>query len=100
MNTFEWTISTAITILAILLIPAIGLLIRIVVKWTRTEARLEDLADDMRKLVNDKDQTHREMLGQMREDRQATDRRLRWLEEYLWRRGGGEDALRDQRGRR
>lgn len=53
----------------------------------------------MRQLVENKDRIHAEMLGQMREDRQATDRRLRWLEEYLWRRGG-EDALRNQgRGR-
>jgi hypothetical protein len=100
MNSFEWTITTAISVLAILLIPAIGLLIRIVVKWTKTEARLEDLADDMKKLVNDKDRIHTEMLGQMREDRAATDRRLRWLEEYLWWRGGGEDAIRNQRGGR
>jgi|SRR5690242_10486176 len=99
MNTFEWTISTAITVLAILLIPAIGLLIRIVVKWTRTEARLEQIAQDMQDLVRDKDRTHADMMNQFREDRKVTDRRLRWLEEYLWKRGG-EDALRDKgRGR-
>lgn len=99
MSTAEWTITTAISVLAIMLIPAIGLLIRIVVKWTRTEAKLEELADDMRKLVENKDRIHAEMLGQMREDRKATDRRLRWLEEFLWRRGGS-DAIRDKGGGR
>lgn len=76
------------------MIPAIGLMFRLVIKWTKTEARLEELSKDMRELVDSKDRIHSEMLGQMREDRAATDRRLRWLEENIWK-GRGRNAVRD-----
>jgi hypothetical protein len=51
---------------------------------------------DLDKLVADKDATHKEILAQMREDRRATDTRLRWLETNLWarqrpRQGGGHE---------
>lgn len=67
-----------------MLIPALVLLVRLVVKWTKVEERLAELAEDMRELVKDKDKVHTELATQMREDRAATDRRLRWLEENLW----------------
>src|SRR5690348_4135261 len=70
--------------ISILLIPSLILLVRLVSKWTKVEERLAILTEDMGELVRDKDKTHAEMLGQMREDRRATDKRLRWLEEYLW----------------
>jgi len=100
----EWVI-VALTLLSVLLIPTIGLLIRLVVKWTKAEGKLEELARDMSELVRDKDRTHAEMIGQMkldraemlaqmREDRNATNRRLRWLEENIWSRRGGNNAIR------
>lgn len=47
-------------------------------------AQLKTIARDLDRIVSDKDRTHAEMLNQMREDRQATDNRLRWLETHLW----------------
>lgn len=82
------TLTLVMTIVGILLIPAIGLLIRLVVKWTRTEARIEELSADMR-----------ELMTQAREDRNATNLRLRWLEERIWgRQQGGKHAIRDTPG--
>lgn len=73
---------------------ALALLVRTVMRWQRIEDRLADLTEDMTKLVQDKDQTHREMLGQMREDRNATNERLTYLERsaWPWIRGGGPPA--------
>jgi hypothetical protein len=74
----------ALSVIGIILIPMGIAFIRLIRKWTQIEDRLTDLAKDMRELVEDKDKVHSEILGQMREDRKATDRRLRWLEEHLW----------------
>lgn len=73
-----------LSLAAIVIIPLIVLLVRITQKWTRVEGKLETLANNMDKLVKDKDAIHTEMISQMRDDRKATDRRLRWLEEHLW----------------
>jgi hypothetical protein len=97
LTKFDW-LMLVMSVISILLIPTLALVFRLVVKWTKAEARLEDLADDMRKLVTDKDKTHTEMLTAMREDRASTDKRLRWLEENLWattfrEKGKGKHAL-------
>lgn len=76
-----------LTSMAVIFIPLLVLMVRIVVKWTKVEANLEDLTGDMKALVIDKEKTHTEMLRQMADDRRATDRRLRWLEENIWNRG-------------
>lgn len=73
-----------ISVIGIMIIPAIGLLIRLTIKWTRAEAALEDLVDDMKKLVDDKDRVHKALYDMMKDDRDANDRRLRWLEENVW----------------
>ena len=70
--------------LAVVFIPLMVMLYRGIVKWTRTEDKLDHLIDDVKTLITDKDQTHKEMLQQMTDDRRATDRRLRWLEENIW----------------
>jgi hypothetical protein len=67
--------------------PILLLLIRTIQKWTRVEDKLEDLVTDVKQLVIDKDRVHLEINTQIREDRTATDRRLRWLEEHLWKDG-------------
>ena len=74
-----------LSVIGILLIPIIVMLYRGVVRWTRTEDKLDQLVRDVEKLVKDKDATHSAMLQSMSDDRRATDRRLRWLEEYVWR---------------
>jgi hypothetical protein len=58
--------------------------------------RLGTIARDLDRIVSDKDRTHAEMLAQMREDRQATDVRLRWLETHVWSRQ--QPRRRDQNG--
>lgn len=83
MTTFEWAVIT-LGITTGLLIPTLIFLIRGAIKWTRVEDRLTEIAKDLNEIVADKDKVHTEMLTQMREDRAATDRRLRWLEETRW----------------
>lgn len=73
-----------ISALSVLIIPAVIMLVRITVKWTRVESALEDLVGDVKKLVEDKDKAHQELYNIMKEDRNNADRRLRWLEETLW----------------
>ena len=81
-----------LTVIGVLFIPIIVMLYRGIVKWTRTEDKLDELVKDMATLIKDKDQTHREILQQMTDDRRATDRRLRWLEENIWK-GSRNNAL-------
>jgi hypothetical protein len=77
----------ALTVIAVLLIPGLTLLWRGAVKWTRVEVKLDAVVKDLSKIVEDKDRTHAELAAQMREDRTATNSRLRWLEEHLWKNG-------------
>lgn len=76
-----------LSVISIVIIPIIVLLVRGAIKWTRVESKLESLVLSVDKLVKDKDTVHNEIIAQMRDDRKATDRRLRWLEEHLWRGG-------------
>lgn len=89
MSEFQ-VITLILTVMTLLFLPMLGLLFRITIKWTKIEAKIGELTDDMSKLVADKDKTHKDMLEQMREDRNATNTRLRWLEETLWGRSGGK----------
>lgn len=84
-NFVEW-------IIAVLLIPLIVMLARGMVRWVRTEDKLNELVEDVRKLVDDKDRTHREISEQMRFDRDATNKRLRYLEEYFMSHGMGRQG--------
>ena len=81
MTRFEWT-SVGLTVMTIIGLPMLALIIRLTVRFTRMADRISDLVDDEEK-------AHQEMYRTMREDRLATDRRLRWLEESVWRRTPG-----------
>lgn len=76
-----------ITVLLAVL-SGVAALLRYIIKgayrWARTEERLEELMQSVKQLVLDKDTVHKEIIVTMREDRSATDRRLRWLEETVW----------------
>lgn len=85
MTVSPW-LTFAVSVVGILLVPLIVLLFRVVVNATRLEDKVQNIADDLTELVKDKDKTHAEILTQMREDRQATNQRLRWLEENVWNR--------------
>jgi hypothetical protein len=84
MTADQWvTISTAIA--GIFAIPALALVIRLSVRWTKIEDKQNQLLKDITTLIRDKDKTHREIMSTVKEDRINADRRLRWLEEHLWR---------------
>lgn len=85
--------SLALAFTSVIVLPFLAFFFRMTVKWTRVEARLEEIAEDLKRIVDDKDRVHTSMLNQMGQDRQATDRRLRWLEEHLWKRSGGNGAV-------
>lgn len=72
--------------LGILVIPGMVALVRGAIKWTRVETKLDVLLDRMADLVKDQDKIHGAMLDQMKVDRDATDKRLRFIEEW-WMRG-------------
>jgi len=82
----QW-LTLAILILSVVIVPVLVTMLRMSIRWTRVEAKLEQLVLDVKKLVVDKDRTHQELQQQATNDRQATDKRLRWLEEFLWKRG-------------
>jgi hypothetical protein len=73
--------------ITVIALPSLAFSLRMMAKWTRVETKLEELIRNMEKLVLDKDRVHQTMQGEIRDDRAATDKRLRWLEEYLWRKG-------------
>jgi len=81
-----------LSVLSVLIIPALVILVRGAVKWTRTEDKLSTLVDDVRELVEQKDKVHAAMLEQMRVDRDATDKRLRFIEEWFMTSGRGRRA--------
>jgi len=83
----ENLILVILSVMGILLLPTLGLVLRITIRWTRTEDRLSTVIDDVKELISSQDKVHAEMLAQMRLDRDATDRRLRFLEEWIMRGG-------------
>ena len=66
------------------MVAVLGVLVRVIVKWTRIEDKLTTVSEDLQDLVKDKDKVHKEMLDQMREDRNATNKRLTYLERSVW----------------
>lgn len=77
-------LTLAVSMVGALLIPLGVLLYRVVVRATEDRDELRNIGAGLDKLVKDKDAVHLEMLKQMAADREATDKRLRWLEEHLW----------------
>lgn len=78
-------VTIALSVIGIIIIPTLILLVRGAVKWTRTEDRLSELVRDVGVLVDAKEKVHSEMYTQMRFDRDATDKRLRFIEEWFMR---------------
>jgi hypothetical protein len=72
------------------LVVILGVMVRILMKWTRMEDKLAEVSRDITDLVKDKDKTHAEMIHSMREDRAATNERLTYLERSVWPRVGRE----------
>lgn len=82
----EQLLALILSAMAVIFIPLMVMLYHGIVKWTRVESKLEELTNDIRELVADKEKTHAAMIDTMSKDRDATDRRLRWLEENIWKR--------------
>lgn len=76
MTPFEWT-STGLGLVAAIGLPMLALIIRLTIRFTTMSDRLGDLTDR-------EERRDAEIRADMREYRAATDRRLRWLEEHLW----------------
>jgi len=79
MTPFE-AITTLLTLLSAVIIPWVRASRRDAVKWAQVEGKLDAIVDRLGDIVSDKDKIHGELIAQMREDRRATDERLRWLE--------------------
>lgn len=79
-------ITVCLSFIGVILIPALILMLRMAVRWSRIEMRLDTVVTEVRTLIDDKEKVHTVLFNQMREDRKATDRRLRWLEENIWNR--------------
>lgn len=75
----------ALTAVAVLLIPMLAFTYRLVIKWTKAEAKLDETVKDLGELVKDKDEAHKWLYEQIDRSNVAMDKRLRWLEENLWR---------------
>lgn len=68
-------------------IPTLTFAFRAMIKWTRVQSTLENLVSDVKELIENKEKVHAMMFQTMKDDRSATDKRLRWLEENLWWKG-------------
>lgn len=86
-----------LSFITVVVVPMLGLTVRNAVRWTKIELRVGEITKDLRAIVDDKNAVHLRIHQEMREDREATNRRLRWLEENLWNTTGkGSNAIRNQ----
>ena len=83
----EALITLALSAIAILFLHIKALVWKAGRKQQSIEDKQATLIMNIEKLVKDKDEVHREIIAQMREDRTATNKRLRWLEENVWNEG-------------
>jgi hypothetical protein len=81
-----------ISILAVIVIPLLVAVLRSAIRWKGIEDRLDSVVSNLSSIVKNEDKIHGEFIAQMREDRKATDRRLRYLEENLWSRNRGNSS--------
>lgn len=78
-------IGIAISALGLMFV-VFGALLRLLSKSIKRQVEVDDkidgLVEDVERLVIDKDKVHMSMFEQMKSDRDATDKRLRYLEEF------------------
>lgn len=72
----------ALTLMGTGLAATLRYLIKSVRHQTQIEDKLDNAINDIAQLVIDKDRVHTAIYEQMRIDREATDKRLRYLEEF------------------
>jgi len=73
-------LATVITVLT----PALVYVVRITSKWSRFEEKLSRVLEDVATLAKDRDALQVVLVETMKKDREATDLRLRWLENNLY----------------
>lgn len=81
-------VAVVLSLIAVVVVPTLALNWRMATRWTRLESKLEQVVENMKDLVLDKDRVHLAMQSEIKDDRRATNLRLRWLEEHLWQKGG------------
>lgn len=84
---FVIALAAAATLMFTVFSAFVGILIRTVRRNTRADDKLDSLVESVRQLVADKEKVHTAILEQMRYDRDATDRRLRFMEEWFMKGG-------------
>lgn len=89
MNASVWipAVIGTFTLLFLVTSALLGVLIRVTSKATKTEDKLNELAEDIKELIAAKDNVHAKILDQMKYDRDTTDKRLRYMEEWFMRKG-------------
>jgi hypothetical protein len=94
MNSTDF-LTLIVSAIGAILLPTLIMILRGIVRWTRTwtitEEKLSAVASDLSELMAQKDQVHAALFDQMRVDREATDKRLRFIEEWFMR-GGRTNA--------
>lgn len=86
LSTYEW-IGLFFSVISIIVIPCGLYLIRSMLHWAQLESKIDAAINDIKDLVLSKDQVHETLWNEIRTDRAATNQRLRWLEEHLWKGG-------------
>lgn len=86
VNAYQY-LEIILTILAVLILPGIGLMIRSAVRSARLESDVRNVIEDVKQVIMAETEAHKEIYAQMREDRKASNQRLSWLEQNLWKRG-------------
>lgn len=72
---------------ALALLAFCGLVVRSIQRNVKIDDKLGELTREIRDMGIEKEKTHVAIFDQMKYDRDATDRRLRFLEEYFMRGG-------------
>lgn len=72
------------SIIGVIILPVLFYVIRVTARWASVEEKLSRVVADVDKLVRDRDTTQAKIIDMMNKDREATDLRLRWLENHLW----------------
>lgn len=75
--------------LSVIVIPFFVVLWKTSARWTTMDMRMAQMNTELRALVNDKERAHSTLLDQITRDREATNMRLRYLEEHAWPIGRG-----------
>ena len=78
-------IGVGLSILGVVLIPSQVALFRAAMKWADIQSEVRQLSRKLAEMIEQKNRDHDNIYKGMQDDRLATNQRLRWLEEHVWR---------------